>query len=134
MIKIDRRIISATLKCTDNYHDQMTLDTFSGDVLLIDDVANGMTVKKRIPLRVSYDDALETVYRLIRSGYLRESHRWCGGFSFCMTSRLKHRHAFMFDAFSHKFIGGFISGIITGIIVTVTGGLVLSYLRARWGI
>lgn len=131
MIRIDRKVISAILKLTNNYSDEMTVDRDSSSVLLI---RNHHDVLARVPVNVSHEDLEESILRLLDLGMLRKRVGWFGGFSFSMTSRLKHRHAFWFDSFTRKFWGGFFSGLISGILITVLGGLLLSYLQVKLGI
>ena len=118
MIKYDRKIISAVLKLTDNYHDELTIGYNPSSLLLIRNISE---VINRVPLDISEDDAEESVGRLIDAGLLRVGRKWLGGFSFCMTSRLKHRHAFWWDSFSKKYIAGFVSGVL----VTVAAGVLV---------
>lgn len=131
MIHVDRKVIRAILSLTNNYHDEMTLDSTSSAILLI---RNNLNIINSVPVHTAAEDVSESIERLIDLGYLRVSRRWLGGYSFCMTSLLKHRKAFWWDSFSKKFWGGFISGLVSGIIVTVLGGLLLSFLRAKMGI
>lgn len=131
MIRIDRKVISAILKLTNNYSDEMTVDRDSSSILRIQ---NHHDVLARVPVNVSHEDLEESILRLLELDMLRKRAGWYGGFSFSMTSRLKHRHAFWFDSFTRKFWGGFFSGLISGILITVLGGLLLSYLQVRLGI
>lgn len=123
MIKTDRKIISAVLKLTDNYHDQMTIGYNPSSLLLIRNISD---VIKGIQLSISEEDAEESVRRLIDAGLLRKEAEWSGGYSFCMTSRLKHRHAFWFDAFAKRFWAGFAVGVITA----VTANLLIVPIRS----
>ena len=121
MIKTDRKIVAAVLKLTDNYHDEMTIGYDPSSLLLVrnfHDVVNG------VPLDISEEDAEESVQRLIDAGLLRISSKWDGAYSFCMTSRMKHRHAFWWDSFSKKYIAGFVSGFL----VTVAAGVLLHFI------
>lgn len=131
MIKNDRKIIKAVLKLTDNYHDELTLD---GQSALLIHIHNYREVLNSIPVKMSREDAIESIERLLDNGFLRKYNAWSGGYSFTMTSLLKHRHAFWWDRFTTKFIGGFVLGLISGIIVTVIGGLLLAYIRLKVGI
>ena len=131
MIRIDRKVIRAILSLTNNYHDELILDSKTPAILL---VQNYRDVISSASVNASLEDITESVTRLVDQGYLRVSRKWMGGYSFCMTSLLKHRRAFWWDSFSRKFWGGFVSGLISGIIVTVFGGLLLSFLRATMGI
>lgn len=121
MIRTDRKLIAAVLKLTDNYHDEITIGHDPSSLLL---VRNINEVVNAVPLSISVEDARESVERLIDSGLLRVSTKWMGGFSFTMTSRLKHRHAFWWDSFSKKFIAGFISGFL----VSVASGVALHFI------
>ena len=123
MIKNDRVIISAVLKLTDNYHDELTLGYNPSSLLLIKNIHD---VQKAIPLRISEEDAEESVNRLIKEGFLRTATKWNGGFSFCMTSRLKYRHAFWWDSFTKRYIAGFISGVA----VTVVADLIVHFIKS----
>lgn len=131
MIRIDRKVLRAVRRLTDNYHDEMRIDAGSSSIQLVRDYHQ---VVNSIHIDYSYEDILEAVHRLTDAGYLKISKRMYGGFFFCMTSLLKHRRAFWWDSFTKKFWCGFAAGILSGVIITVLGGLLLSYLRAKWGI
>ena len=131
MISVDRKVVSAILKLTNNYHDEMTTDSTSSSILLI---RNTHEVINSASVNASSEDVSEAINRLIDKGYLRVVQRWYGGFSFSMTSLMKHRHAFWWDGFTKRFWAGFVAGIFSGIIVTVLGGLLLAYLRVKLGI
>lgn len=121
MIRSDRKIISAVLKLTDNYHDEMAIGHDPSSLLLVKKLR---TVIKCVPLSISEEDADESVKRLVDAGLLRVKTQWSGGYSFCMTSRLKHRYAFWWDSFSKKYIAGFVSGVIT----TVAAGVLAHFI------
>ena len=70
MIKSDRKIISAVLKLTDNYHDEMTIDRNPSSLLLIKNVGE---VIKGVPLSISEEDAHESVKRLIDADKYEEA-------------------------------------------------------------
>lgn len=131
MISVDRKVVSAILKLTNNYHDEMTTDSTSSSILLIRNIHE---VINSASVNASSEDVSEAINRLIDKGYLRVVQRWYGGFSFSMTSLMKHRHAFWWDGFTKRFWAGFVAGIFSGIIVTVLGELLLAYLRAKLGI
>ena len=121
MIRTDRKIIAAVLKLANSYHDEMVLGHDPCSLLLVQNISD---VVKQVTLSVSKDDAEESVKRLIDSGLLRIETKWMGGYSFCMTSLLKHRHAFWWDSFSKKYIAGFISGVAT----TVAAGVIAHFI------
>lgn len=121
MIKTDRKIVSAVLKLTDNYHDELAIGREPTSLLLINNLHK---VVKSVRLSISAEDADESVKRLIDAGLLRIGTKRYGWYSFHMTSRLKHRHAFWWDSFSKRYIAGFISGVVT----TVVSGLILHFL------
>lgn len=121
MIAADRKIVSAVLKLTDNYHDELAIGHDPSSLLLL---RGNRDIVKSAPLKLSVEDADEAVHRLVSAGLLRIKSKWYGGYSFCMTSQLKHRHAFWWDSFAKTYIGGFISGVA----VTVVGGLILHFL------
>ena len=131
VLLIDLAISNAVLKCTNNYHDTMTIDAVSGDVLLINSMFQTLKV---VHTKIDHEDAIEAVNRLIESGKLRIDLKWDGGFSFCMTSLLKHRKLVLLEVFTRRFLFGFISGIITGVTITVLGELLLACIRLRLGI
>ena len=121
MITADRKIVSAVLKLTDNYHDEMAIGHDPSSLLLL---RGHREIVKSVPLSIPTEDADEAVQRLVSADLLRIKSKWYGGYSFCMTSRLKHRHAFWWDSFSKKYIAGFISGVAT----TVVAGLILHFV------
>lgn len=128
MIKSDRIIIKAVLKLTDNYHDEMTLDKKSSLLLHI---RNYREVLNSIPLKVSREDAVESIERLLDRGLLRKCNRWNGGYSFTMTSLLKHRRAFWWDDFTKKFWGGFWIGFATAVATAIVTAITL-YIKGLW--
>lgn len=121
MIKTDRKVVAAVLKLTNNYHDELAIGHDPTSIVLM----NGLhEVIKSVRLKISAEDADESVKRLIDRGLLRIGSKGYGWYSFYMTSRLKHRHAFWWDSFSKRYIAGFISGVVT----TVVSGLILHFL------
>ena len=131
MFFIDFAISNAVLKCTSNYHDAMTIDALSCDILLLD---SSFRALKIVRTKVDHDDAIEAVNRLIESGRLRIDRKWDGGFSFCMTSLLKHRKLVLLELFTQRFLCGFVAGVISGVIITVVGELLLACIRLKLGI
>lgn len=131
MIRIDKRVASATLKLTKNYSDEIEYRSETGNLNLMSGYHD---VVKSVHLKDRPQDVEEAIERLVQKGYLRISKTYMGGYMFSVTSRLNHRFAFFWDDFTKKFWCGYISGIISGIIVTVIGGLLLAYVRSLLGI
>ena len=126
MISIDRKIVRAILRLTDNYHDEMAYDPSTRSLALID--GNYHPTSRQVPVDVPSEDVRESIQRLVDKGYLVKTAGWIGGYAFRMTSLLKHRRAFWLDRFTKKFWGGFVFGVITGATAALVGEFLIRLL------
>ena len=125
MIRSDRRIVAAVLKLTNNYHDELM---YCSDTRKLCIVQNFHDIIKSVPIKGDADDVSESLKRLSGIGWLRVESKWLGGYTFCMTSLMKHRRAFWLDSFTKRFWGGFIAGVLTAAAANLISSYALSAL------
>lgn len=129
MIRYDMYVAKRALKLTHNYADMLAYDPDVNSLVL---VSNDMhTVINSVPVKKNPHDIPESINRLIEKGFFRVHTRFYGGFFFSITPELLHRHAFMWDRYTKKFIVGYLLGILSGTLAAF-GGQFLWYLIQAW--
>ena len=122
MIRLDRKVCRAALKLSKKSYDAiLQYDSVSGE---LQSVREDHSVIASIKLKIDPDDVELSIERLIEKGFFEVYLRHFGGLSFSITPLLKHRSAFMLDAFSKRFWGGFITGVLTATAANLLTGYV----------
>lgn len=123
MISVDMKMCRRIKKLTCDYSKIIFYRSGSGELSLVKD---GGTPKESVPLTIPDSEAFGSFDRLADLGLikLRKDIPEPNNRYFYVTPELVHRKAFLFDAFSKKFIGGFFSGAA----VLIVAELVLYFI------
>ena len=126
MILSDILVANRIHHFSNTYDEQIWVNVESG---IFQTVAEANDHSRIMNPKIKLQDITGCLERLETCGYVKISYVR-GEMYFSVTPKLNHWLQFFLDTFSKKFLGGFFAGVVT----TVIGGLLLAYIRAKWGI